>query len=71
MKKVGGSTEYVRTAEGYVQKPFALYGCEEHHLTEVFSGYNNIVFSKWEEAPEELNIGCPVCNLESRGGEDT
>uniref|UniRef100_A0A6M3M6Y4 Uncharacterized protein n=1 Tax=viral metagenome TaxID=1070528 RepID=A0A6M3M6Y4_9ZZZZ len=70
MKKIGGSTEFVQTAEGYVQKPFAMYECKESHLLKVFSGFNDIVFSRWEDAPAKLDLGCGYCNMITQGEED-
>lgn len=63
MKRIGGSTEWITTNEGYVQKPYALYQCAAYHLVKLFPGFHGIKFSSWEGAPAELDLGCLYCNI--------
>jgi hypothetical protein len=62
MHKAGGGIEYIKTATGYVEKPYALYECHEHHLVKVFQGFHGLEFSTWKEAPSQLGLGCLYCN---------
>lgn len=57
MKRIGGGLEQ--------ENPYALYKCSKHHVVKVFSHFNYIVFSKWENAPDQLDIACLECNLEA------
>ncbi len=66
MRKIGGSFEWINTAEGYLEKPYAMYQCKEGHLVKVFPGFHGLIFSTWEEAPTELDIGCLYCNISNR-----
>ncbi len=70
MKRIGGSTEWINTQEGYVQMPYALYQCKEGHLVKVFPEFHGLRFLSWEDAPAELDMACLYCNIIIAGAED-